>query len=314
MIYWGINALNHGSSLAVVNNNCLISNQFTYGDELNYDIVFSALKHERPDRIFWYEQPWVKKARQLRAGQWSRALDLSVLPRTFVNRLGFKNVPITYTPHHASHAAAGYYTAPFDDCAVVVLDAIGEFESATVWHGRDNKLKKVWSRSYPNSLGLFYSAFTDLIGFTPVSQEHLLQEYSLSGRSDRYYQEVSGYFNGIVASTHNLHRGVRNWPYAIDSDQDRQDIAAAVQRVFEEQVDLVMQIARSLTGSANLVYMGGCAMNSKYNQRLGQQWNQVWSLSNPGDPSSSIGAILYHTQQRLEDYNVGVVKHLQISV
>jgi carbamoyltransferase len=314
MITWGINALNHGSSLAAFSGSELIYYKECVLDELDKNIINHALGYGGPDVVYWYENPYLKRLRQLRAGQWSRVFDKTASPRHYLDNNNLGYAKLKYTPHHASHAAAGYYTAPFDDCAVVVLDAIGEFESATVWHGVNGELKKVWSRSYPNSLGLFYSAFTDLIDFTPVSQEHLLQEYSLSGRSDRYYREVSGYFNGIAHSAYNLHRGVRNWPYSIDSDQDRQDIAASVQRVFEEQVDLVMQIARSLTGSANLVYMGGCAMNSKYNQRLGQQWNRVWSLPNPSDASSSIGAVLYHTRQKIKNYNFGVVKHLEIRV
>ena len=60
--------------------------------------------------------------------------------------------------------------------------------------------------------------------------------------------------------------------------------------------------------------MGGCAMNSKYNQQLSIQWNKIWSLPQPGDPSSSIGAVLYHTRKRIQDYDFGVVKHLEINV
>jgi len=313
MITWGINALNHGSSLAVFENNQLLSNNFCHGDELSYDIISQGLKKGYPEKIYWYEQPWIKKARQLRAGQWSRAFDFSVLPRAFINQLGFKNVPLIYTPHHASHAAAGYYTAPFDDCAIVVLDAIGEFECASIWHGNNGYLKKLWSRWYPNSIGLFYSAFTDLIGLRPIFEEHLLQKLSEQGDANRYYQEVSNYFNGVAAVRYNLHQGVRNWPYEIVNEHDRKDIAAAVQRVFEEQVSLIMQAAKSITRSKNLVYMGGCAMNSKYNQRLESQWDKIWSLPQPGDPSSSIGAVLYHTKQKI-NIDTSSVKHLKIVV
>jgi carbamoyltransferase len=112
----------------------------------------------------------------------------------------------------------------------------------------------------------------------------------------------------------NLHRGVRTWPYAITTEQDRYDIAAAVQRIFEEQVDMIMLRAQQLTLSNNLVYMGGCAMNSRYNTRLADRWKYIWSLPNPGDGSSSIGAVLYNTKTRISNYDFGVVNHLQISV
>ena len=166
MIYWGINALNHGSSLAVFQDGKLYKWVNCKADLLDSSVITEVLHRGAPDRIFWYERPWLKKLRQLRAGQYRTALDMSVLPKHHLKQ--FKYAPITYTPHHASHAAGGYYTGPFDHCAVVVLDAIGEFECATIWEAKHGELKKVWSRSYPHSLGLFYSAFTQ-----PVSYTHL---------------------------------------------------------------------------------------------------------------------------------------------
>jgi carbamoyltransferase len=314
MNYWGINALNHGNSLSVIRGHELLFHRFDRSDELDEPTFRSALVHGMPDRIYWYERPWLKKLRQFKAGQYPAALDLSVIPRMYLNSHGLNRIGISYTPHHASHAAAGYYTSTFDRCAVVVIDAIGEFECATVWEGHNGRLIKRWSRSYPNSLGLFYSAFTKLIGYEPIIEEYRLQEDSYLGDPHRYHREVSVYFNGTLRLAENLHRGVRSWPHAITCTQDRYDIAAAVQRVFEDQVDIVMMIAKNLTGSDSLVYMGGCAMNGRYNQRLYDRWNRVWSLPNPGDPSSSLGAVLYHTKQRISAEKLGVVKHLDIRV
>lgn len=315
MIYWGINALNHGSSLSVIKNHELVLYRFDKSDTLNRSSITSALNFGSADKLFWYERPWLKKLRQIKAGQYDTALDMSVIPNSYIKHtIGINYSPIVYTPHHASHAAAGYYTSPFEHCAIVVLDAIGEFECATIWEGRNNQLNKLWSRNYPNSLGLFYSAFTKLIGYQPIVEEYRLQEDSHLGNPYHFYKEVSSFFNGVLTVTENLHRGVRSWPYKIQSEQDRYDIAAAVQNVFEEQVDAVMWEAKKLTGSENLVYMGGCAMNSRYNKKLSDRWQRVWSLPNPGDPSSSIGAILYHTKQRVNANMLGVVKHLEISV
>ena len=315
MIYCGINALNHGSSLAIFNKDQLITNIIDREDTLPQKAFDYANKHRLwPDRIYWYEHPWLKKIRQLYAGQYSTALGLDNLPRHYLKKHGLENVPIVYTPHHASHAAAGYYTSPFNHCAVVVLDAIGEFECASIWEGKHGELRKVWSSKYPNSLGLFYSAFTDLIDLTPIVEEHILQKYSELGDANRYYTQVSAYLNQFMHFPENLHRGVRTWPYAITTEQDRYDIAAAVQRIFEEQVDMIMLRAQQLTLSNNLVYMGGCAMNSRYNTRLADRWKYIWSLPNPGDGSSSIGAVLYNTKTRISNYDFGVVNHLQISV
>jgi len=315
MITWGINALNHGSSLAVFKEGRLLSNSFSQTDELPSDYISEALKHDAPDRIFWYEQPWLKKARQAYAGQWNRVFDFNDLPRNYLNRIRLNYSSITYTPHHASHAAAGYYTSPFNHCAVVVLDAIGEFECASIWEGRHGELKKVWSRSYPNSLGLFYSAFTQALGMKPISDEAHLQKMAENGNWKRFYYRVSKYFDGVLQLTYNFHKGVRDQNFYIETVEDECDLAAAVQKVFEEQISLVMTAAKSITGSDSLVYMGGCAMNSAANKNVVEpKFKYIWSLPNPGDPSSSIGAVLYHTKERQQHYDFGVAKHLEISV
>ena len=299
MKYWGINALNHGSSIAVFNDNTYT--QYTYNrDTLSIGEIHDLFrKHGEPDRIFWYERPWIKKARQLYAGQYKTAFDTSTIPRIHLAKCDLAHIPVTYTSHHASHAAAGYYTSPYDECAVIVLDAIGEFESATIWHGSNNQLKKVWSRSYPNSLGLFYSAFTHLCGLTPVQDEGKLEKLSAEGDPAQYYDTVKDYIGGDLILTRNLHRGVRDWPYKIKDEQDIKDIAAAVQLVFEEEISGIVGLARWFINSDNLVFMGGCAMNRGARKMI--DYAKVWTLPNPGDPSSSIGAVAYHTKQKVKE-------------
>jgi len=316
MIFWGVNALNHGSSLAVFKEGKLISNRSSNDDELDRSAIFESLHLGAPDRIFWYERPWVKKARQLRAGQYRRALDLSVLPRKYLKDTNLHYAPITYTPHHGSHAAAGYYTSPFNHCAIVVLDAIGEFECATIWEGLHGEMRKVWSRSYPNSLGLYYSAFTDMLGMTPIKDEYLLQQMATNGDPSKFRDSVAMYFDqGILNLKYNFHQGVNDWSAETWNEQDRCNLAAAVQEMFERQVEMIMLKAKELTNADCLVYMGGCAMNSTTNKKIVEpMWRYRWSLPNPGDPSSSVGAVLYHTKHRVWDYNFGVAKHLEISV
>ena len=313
MIEWGVNALNHGSSLAVFKDGSLWSNQADSSDELDSKIISDALHVGAPDRIFWYERPWIKKARQLRAGQWHRALDMTVLPRRYMKAQHY--APITYTPHHASHAAAGYYTSPFNHCAIVVLDAIGEFECATIWEGKHGEMRKVWSRSYPNSLGLFYSAFTQALGMTPIRDEWKLQAMAENGNPLFFYYRVQKYFTGLLELNYNFHKGVKDQKFYIDSIEDECNLAAAVQMVFEDQIRMIMLEAKKLVNTDCLIYMGGCAMNSKANKAVVEpMWKHIWSLPNPGDPSSSVGAVLYHTKQREWKYNFGVAKHIAISV
>lgn len=314
MTYWGINALNHGSSLAVIHDDYLLSWTVDKNDHLSLDTIAEATKATGiPDKIFWYENPWLKKSRQLYAGQYDLAFDRSALPQNYLKNLG--NIPLRYTPHHASHAAAGYYTSPFYHAAIVVLDAIGEWDCASIWQAQGKNIKKLWSRRYPHSLGLFYSAFTKLIGLEPIKQEGLFQQIGSNGDPYRYLSTVNHYMQGCIQATKNMHRGIQDWPHPINNDQDRYDIAAAVQTVFERQVSTVMQMAKDLTGCDNLVYMGGCAMNSRANRTVVEpMWGQIWSLPMPGDPSSSIGAVLYHTKQRVRNYSWDPVKHIEVKI
>ena len=306
MIYWGINALNHDASLAVISNKLEFFkkskeyNNIPKDHLLNLDIIGDAFSYGEPDRIFWYEDPWLKKTRQLYAGQYRTAFDMSVLPKKHLKELNLGNFPVTYVPHHASHAAAGYYTSPFNHASILVIDAIGEWECISIWKGEDDTLKKVWSNNYPNSIGVFYSAFTQLIGFTPVEQEFLLQKISAQGDWKKYYNVVSKYWGGHFKLTWNLHKGVRNWPYPVTTFQDKCDIAAAVQKIFENLLLQLIEKTKYLLNNQNIVYMGGCALNSFANEKIiKKSFDNVWSLEMPGDSSSSIGAVLYHTKKHI---------------
>jgi carbamoyltransferase len=316
MIQWGINALNHGHSIAVFKDGIFINNYTGTNDKLESVTTVTALGHGAPDRIYWYENPWLKKARQVYAGQYKTALDFSVLPKRYMKQ--FKYAPISYTQHHASHAAAGYYTSPFNHCAIVVLDAIGEFECATIWEGKHGEMRKVWSRNYPNSLGLFYSAFTQFLGLTPIKDEHLLQKMAEQGDGKDWLSYIGSYFNPgeLLELNTNFHRGVLHWDHnTLTTLQEQCDVANAVQTVFEEQINLVMLKAKELTNADCLVYMGGCAMNSAANKKYVEpKFEYIWSLPNPGDASSSIGAVTYHTKQRVWDYRWDPVKHIAINI
>lgn len=315
MIQWGINALNHGSSLAVFKQrefeNCYNTSD---SNEIPTDIIKAQLdRGHAPDEIFWYERPWIKKARQLYARQYDTAFNMDVLPSKYLKRIGLGYARVRYTPHHGSHAAAGYYTSPFNHAAIVVLDAIGEWECASIWQGSHGEIKKVWGASYPHSLGLFYSAFTKLLGMTPIKDEHLLQRMAEQGDPTKYRRTVGNYFKTRpVDLDYNFHRGVLNWEKPFVDLQDQCDLAAAVQERFEIQVASVMMLAKKLTGADALVYMGGCALNSRANKlEVAPRFKYIWSLPEPGDYSSAIGAVAYHNKHRIWR-SWGPVKHIDI--
>ena len=154
-----------------------------------------------------------------------------------------------------------------------------------------------------------------MLGLVPIRDEHLLQKMAQQGDPKRFKNEIDSYFgpHGLEL-TYNFHQGVHNWDPTPHNLQEQCDIAAAVQERFDIEVGKVMYKAKELTSADCLVYMGGCAMNSRANQtQVEPKFKYIWSLPDPGDPSSSIGAVLYHTKQRLwRDWDP--VKHIAITV
>ena len=280
----GFNETSHDAALAVIENEKIlfaghaeryskIKNDWYTNDAL----WLEALKFGDPDAIVYYEKPNLKRLRLLLHGG---ASDWK--PRHFYDK-AFK--------HHYSHAAAGYYTSPFKDATIVVLDAIGEFATSSVWvgNGENIRLHKKWS--YPFSFGLFYSAFTDLIGLKANQEEYIMMGMAAYGDPEVYFEKVSEYFPAAFEQKYNFHKGILDWGQEI-TKQDRFDIAAAVQKVYEDRLWDFMYIARQELDSSNLVFMGGCALNSKANTMLWDIFSDVWIMPNPGDAGSSLGSAL----------------------
>jgi carbamoyltransferase len=189
--------------------------------------------------------------------------------------------------HHHSHAAAGYYTSTFKSAAIVVIDAIGEWDTTSIWVGNDDKITCIEKHRYPFSFGLFYSAFTKLLGLKPNEEEYILMGMAAFGDPKKYYKQVSEYFPSIGKQKYNFHMGIHDW---IIKEEDKFDIAAAVQKVYELRLIEFMRYVKKITGNSNLVFMGGCALNCAANTALWNIFDDIWIMPNPGDAGSSLGA------------------------
>lgn len=296
MIRWGISANSHDAAIAVFDDDQLKfashSERFS-GKKNDRDLCDGLVQYARqwgePEEIYWYENPYLKTVRQLYAGQGWKWQDNNI--KKYLARWNL-TAPIYYNKHHHSHAAAGYFTSSFDEACVLVIDAIGEFETMTIWKANGNKLKKVWSQSYPHSIGLFYSAMTQRIGLKPNEDEYILMGMAAYGNSAKLEQRIKQDFIGEnFKFKKNLHRGCTDWaPDLIIKDSF--EIAASVQSIYEELFYNVLMKAQQLTGSQNLVLMGGCALNCSANRLTGRFFNQTWIMPNPGDAGSAIGAVL----------------------
>jgi carbamoyltransferase len=304
MITWGISANSHDAALAVFCDEKLVfashSERFS-GKKNDRDLCHSLVDYARnkygePSQIYWYENPFFKTLRQLFAGQGWRWKENNI--KTYLTKYNI-NCPITYVDHHKSHAAAGYYTSGFDNACVVVIDAIGEFATYSVWEGNGNVLRKQFSMEYPNSLGLFYSAMTQRCHLKPNEDEYILMGMAAYGDAKKLTRDILDDFVQLPNDDYqhpfrikkNLHRGCMDWrPDLIVNDTF--DIAAATQAVYEMAFERVLQQAASLTSSRNLVLMGGCALNCSANRLTGKYFDTTWIMPNPGDAGSAIGAVL----------------------
>ena len=218
-------------------------------------------------KVSFFEKNWLKFSRQLYSGQ-KQLTD-------------FKLSEYEYSHyHHESHAAAGFYTSKFDKCNILVIDAIGEWDTVSVWEGWTSwnrpKMKKVWSRKYPYSIGLFYSAITKAIGLKPQEDEYITMGMAAFGEPKYYdeYKEILDY--------HNCHRGM---PKVLKGYPN--DIAASAQLLVEEEI---VKIVKDHCHHQNLVMMGGVALNCVANSKVAELGKKIWIMPNPGDCGSALGA------------------------
>lgn len=288
MIIWGINEAAHDAALCVIENDQILfaGHAERYSKEkndwfINTDLVKDAMQYGTPDTIAYYEKRMLKSSRVLlKGGRGSFETKFEkIVPKAKIKEFR----------HHQSHAAAGYYTSQFDDAVVVVLDAIGEWETSSIWIGEASSLKRIWSRGYPYSFGLFYSAFTHFIGLKPNQEEYIMMGMAAYGDSSKYFDIVNSYFPNIEKQKYNFHKGITDWSLPI-TEQDKFDIAASVQEVFKQRLLEFMNMALKISGKTKLVYMGGVALNSSANTYLWDLFEDIWIMPNPGDAGSSLGA------------------------
>ena len=309
MITWGIVANSHDASIAVFKGDELrwagLSKDFSKipnDGHLNKKLVRRAARLGKPTNVIWYERPFLKTIRQFYAGQGWLAGENNI-PK-YLSEHGISGMPIKYTQHHESHAAYAYYTQPEDNCAVICLDSIGEFETLTIWHGKNSTLKKVYSQGYPHSLGLFYSAMTQRVGLQAQRDEYLIAQWGAKGDKYRLFSAMLKEIVSIQAGPsikmrENMHRGLNWWKPELTSEQDMYDIAAATQAVFEHCLHNLSAWTQQYTGSKHLALAGGGALNRQAVDLIRPNWTNVHVPQNPGDPGSCIGAVLAKTKTRI---------------
>ena len=245
--------------------------------------------------VAYYETPWKKQLRRLYSGEgveWNKLSTKKILTEQFG---GYAHIP-SYSSHshHLSHAAAGFQTSSYDRATVVVIDAIGEWDTISIWGAEYDsrgyaQYKRLWTQRYPHSIGLYYSAITQQVGLKPNEDEYILMGMSAYGTTG-YTASLQ---DALIANEweatfkNNLHIGTNDKYFEA---MHGTDLAASAQKLLENLVYNIMRRARDFKWSDNLVYMGGVALNCLANRNLGEYFENVWIMPNPGDAGSSLGA------------------------
>lgn len=168
---------------------------------INYCLSLAGLTAGDLDVIAYYEQPLVKFDRVV--ANWQRELPRSDtgfattvarwlrdsrldVRQSIAEKLGVEPTLIKYCRHHDSHAAAAYFCSPFDSATIVTLDGVGEYETASICVGKDNRITRISAVNLPHSIGLFYSAFTAFLGFRVNEGEYKVMGMAAFGRPIHY--------------------------------------------------------------------------------------------------------------------------------
>ena len=228
---------------------------------------------------------------------------------------------LCFTDHHEAHASSAFYPSPFEQAAILTLDAVGGWDTSTIGFGIGNQITLTHEMRFPHSLGMLYSAFTYYTGFKVNSGEYKLMGLAPYGepkyvglildkmvdlREDGSLWLDMSYFNycqGMTMTSQKFHdlfggppRGGETW-----ISQKDMDLAASIQNICEETVLRAARHAHKLTGMRNLTMAGGVALNCVANGRLLREgpYDRVWVQPSAGDAGGALGSALLIWHQML---------------
>jgi carbamoyltransferase len=230
---------------------------------------------------------------------------------------GYEGV-LLYAEHHESHAASAFFPSPFEEAAILTVDGVGEWATASIGVGRGRELELLQELHWPDSLGLLYSAFTYFTGFKVNSGEYKIMGLAPYGEPkyvDVIYRELVNlrddgsftlnqkyfnYLNGLTMTNGAFARLFGGPPREPESrlTQREMDLARSVQVVCEEIMLRMARTAHRMTGMDNLCLAGGVALNCVANGRLLREgpFKRIWIQPAAGDAGGALGvaALAWH--------------------
>jgi len=350
----GISAFYHDSAAAIVCDGKIVAaaqeERFTRKkhdsafptNAVEFCLKYAGLELEKLDAIVFYDKPLLKFERLLETyysfapkGLRSFLMSMPVWlkEKMFLKRLlrqelqkispDFKieKVKVLFPEHHLSHAASTFFPSPYEEAAILTIDGVGEWATASVCYGDKNGIKVLKELRFPHSLGLLYSAFTYFLGFKVNSGEYKLM--GLAPYGDSNSEDVKKYVSLIKENVVEIKNDGSIWlnqdyfDYAVglkmvntekweklfgmkkrssesELEQKHCNLGLAIQQITEEVVILMAREAKKLTGSQNLCLAGGVALNCVANGKLidSLAFENVFITPASGDAGGALGAAL----------------------
>ncbi|MCH7666739.1 MAG: carbamoyltransferase [Acidobacteria bacterium] len=305
---------------------------------VEYCLAEAGLDASELDHVAFYDKPLTKFERLLETyviyapigfRSFRKAMPLWLkeklwLPRQMDKGLGKKfRGRYIFTEHHESHAASAFFPSPFEEAAILTMDGVGEWATASFGSGRGNEIELTHELHFPHSLGLLYSAFTYYTGFRVNSGEYKLMglapygeprytqvilDHLIDLKEDGSFRMDMSYFNycqGLTMTSKKFDKLFGGPPRKAEAEltQREMDLAASVQVVTE---DIVMRMGRHVhrqTGQKNLVLAGGVALNCVANGKLLRDgpFENLWIQPAAGDAGGALGAALFVWHQLLDN-------------
>ena len=346
----GISAFYHDSAAALIVDGQIVAaaqeERFTRKkhdagfpeNAIRYCLEEAGLTPADLDYVGFYDKPLVKFERLLETylafaprgvKSW-----LTLLPNWLRTRLHLPRVikkgldhqyrrRIVFPEHHESHAASAFFPSPFPEAAILTVDGVGEWATASYGTGRENRIELTHEMHYPHSLGLLYTAFTYYCGFRINSGEYKLMglapygepvyvdrilEHLVDLRPDgslRLHLDHFNFCQGLTMTSSKFHRLFDGPPRAPESPltERHMDIAASVQAVTEEAMLRMARHVHEVTGLDHLCLAGGVALNCVANGRILREgpFEEIWIQPAAGDAGGALGVALLIWHQLLDN-------------
>jgi carbamoyltransferase len=322
---------------------------------IKYCLEYAGLSIDELDAVVFYDKPLLKFERLLETyyafspkglASFLKAIPIWIKEKMFLKKLLYEGLSeierydksklkLLFPEHHLSHAASAFFPSPFREAAILTIDGVGEWATASICIGRDNNITMLREMRFPHSVGLLYSAFTYYLGFRVNSGEYklmglapygnpaakqtrvfiqLIEDYIVSVKHDGSIwlnQEYFNYATGLTMINEKKWENLFGFPTIRPEgkiEQKHCNLAYAIQTVTEEIVVKMAREAKRITGADYLCMAGGVALNCVANGKLLKEniFKEIFIQPAAGDAGGALGAAqiahyMYYEQERNPD-------------